>query len=83
MGVSRTFQEFPSDAFRDEIVTLFFSLLCFDFLSSKSLLRVLGQSLLLSYRNAASSVECILMEQKWYIQGEAGRIVVSRKLTLE
>ena len=64
--MSRTFQEFSPDAFRDEIVTLFFSLLCFDFLPSKSLLRVLGQSLLLSYRDAASSVECILIEQIWY-----------------
>jgi hypothetical protein len=62
MGVSRTFQEFSPDAFRDEIVTLFFSLLCFNFLPSKSL----------SYRNTASSVECILMEQIWYT-GRSGQ----------
>lgn len=61
--MSHTFQEFSPDTFRDEIVTLFFPPLCFDFLPSKSLLKVLGQSLLLNYRNAASSVECILMEE--------------------
>jgi hypothetical protein len=38
--MSRTFQELSPDAFSDEIVTLFFPLLCFDFLPSKSLLRV-------------------------------------------
>ena len=36
----RTFQELSPDAFSDEIVTLFFPLLCFNFLPSQGLFRI-------------------------------------------